>query len=370
MGKHLILVGGGHAHLETLSRLGLVIQAGHRVTLVGPSPYHYYSGMGPGMLGKSYSPAEIRFAIRHMVEKQGGTFVQDTVVHVDPIQKKIDLQSGTSLSYDVISFNTGSSVPTDLADVSGTDVYTVKPIERLIDAQKRILDGIADAGIRIAVVGGGAAAVELAGNVWRLARTSGGRLPKIRIFAGNGLLDAAPAKVRQKVRRSLTKRGIDIMEPGFVERVTDGFVVVSGGRKYASEITLLAVGVKPSPLFEASGLPVGADGGLRVNQYLQSTGYPEIFGGGDCVYFDARPLDKVGVYAVRQNPVLFHNLRAALDGGPLRSFDPGGGYLLIFNLGDGTGVLHKKGFTLNGRLAFVLKDRIDRRFMRKYQESA
>jgi hypothetical protein len=43
--------------------------------------------------------------------------------------------------------------------------------------------------------------------------------------------------------------------------------------------------------------------------------------------------------------------------------------MLIFNLGDGTGVLHKNGFTLDGRIAFWIKDAIDRRFMRKYRES-
>ncbi len=42
-------------------------------------------------------------------------------------------------------------------------------------------------------------------------------------------------------------------------------------------------------------------------------------------------------------------------------------YLLIFNLGDGTGVLRKKGIVLKGKLGFRLKDYIDKRFVRKYQ---
>ncbi len=74
-----------------------------------------------------------------------------------------------------------------------------------------------------------------------------------------------------------------------------------------------------------------------VNRFLQSTTHPEIFGGGDCIYFQKSPMDKVGVYAVRENPVLFHNLLAGMEGGNLQPFDPGGNYLLIFNLGDGEG---------------------------------
>ena len=58
MGKHLVLVGGGHAHLTCLMQLKHFVDRGHRVTLISPDAYHYYSGMGPGMLGGTYSPQE------------------------------------------------------------------------------------------------------------------------------------------------------------------------------------------------------------------------------------------------------------------------------------------------------------------------
>jgi hypothetical protein len=60
---------------------------------------------------------------------------------------------------------------------------------------------------------------------------------------------------------------------------------------------------------------------------------------------------------------------AALGGGDLGAFEPGGAYLLIFNLGDGRGIYWKRGLVWAGRLAFLLKDRIDRRFMRRFQVS-
>ena len=125
--------------------------------------------------------------------------------------------------------------------------------------------------------------------------------------------------------------------------------------------------MKPSPIFRESGLPAGPDGGLLVNRFLQSVQFPQIFGGGDCIYFQDQPLDKVGVYAVRENPVLYNNLMASLEGGELQPFDPGGSYLLIFNLGDGRGILGKKSLMFDGRLAFIIKDYIDRKFMRRFQ---
>ena len=157
------------------------------------------------------------------------------------------------------------------------------------------------------------------------------------------------------------------MENCPVQQVTTGLVTESTGISHAFDILFLATGVKPNSVFKASGLETGPEGGLLVNRFLRHTKHPEIFGGGDCIYFKENPLDKVGVFAVRQNPVLLHNLMAALEGGELKAFEPGGKYLLIFNLGDGTGILHKWSIQLGGRLAFKIKDSIDRRFMKAFQ---
>ena len=49
--KQLVLIGGGHAHMVTLANLRAIGAKGCRVTVIQPSDHHYYSGMGPGMLG-------------------------------------------------------------------------------------------------------------------------------------------------------------------------------------------------------------------------------------------------------------------------------------------------------------------------------
>jgi NADH dehydrogenase FAD-containing subunit len=149
----------------------------------------------------------------------------------------------------------------------------------------------------------------------------------------------------------------------------DGIRFASGEHRPA-DVVFVATGVRPSPVIASSGLPTGPDGGLRVNRFLRSTADESVFGGGDCIWFEDRPLDKVGVYAVRQNPVLFHNLMAAFTGAPPTPFAPGGEYLLIYNLGDGTGIFYKHRIVFSGRLAFRIKDFIDRRFMASFQEPA
>ena len=48
---------------------------------------------------------------------------------------------------------------------------------------------------------------------------------------------------------------------------------------------------------------------------------------------------------------------------------PGGKYLLIYNLGDGDGILSKWFVTFSGKLAFYIKDRIDRKFIQTFQQN-
>lgn len=366
MGKQLLLLGGGHAHMVTLSNLGRLRSQGHEVTVVQPDDYHYYSGMGPGMLSRIYNPEEIRFATRQVVEKQGGIFVRAKATAIQPQERKVRLDNGQEISYDVLSCNVGSSVPA----VPGQETaacFPVKPIASLLQAQHSALECLGREKIRLGVAGGGPAALEVAGNLHRLVHDAGGSQVRITVFAGRKFLSGLHERIRKRAEKSFTRRGIEVIEGGYVRRLGQNEVELDSGQTFASDLTLLALGVKPSSLFVDSGLQTGPDGGLLVNEYLQHPDYPEIFGGGDCIFFQKQPLDKVGVYAVRENPVLYHNLEASLNKTQLRTFDPGGDYLLIYNLGDGTGIFHKGKVTFGGRPAFWIKDWIDRKFMKRFQ---
>lgn len=367
MYKRLLLVGGGHAHMMTLAALHTFVEKRFEPVVIAPSPYHYYSGMGPGMLGNTYRSEEIRFATRSVVEQQGGQFILGRAVSIDPEEKTVFLESGRKVHYDVVSFNVGSYVPEMDGNGETVPAYPVKPIEKLNDARTSIQTLLSEKSARFGVIGGGASAAEISGSLWKLAADHGNTAARIGIYAGGAFMERFPRNVREKVSASLTVRGVQILEKVRVKKILPGGVLLENGTVHDLDLVFLATGVRPSPIFRVSGLPTGPDGGLAVNRYLQSTAYPDIFGGGDCIWFNDQPLDKVGVYAVRENPVLRHNLMARLSGNPLMPFRPGGDYLLIFNMGDGTGVLHKWGMTWHGRLAFRFKDYLDRKFMRRFK---
>lgn len=179
MGKRLVIAGGGHTHMLTPANLHKFIEKDHKVTVVVPSPHHYYSGMGPGMLGKIYTPEEIRFATKDVAEKQGRVFIQNRVRRVDSESKAVYLESEQTIPYDVLSYNVGSHVPMTIVSETGRDIFPVKPIEQLIRAQKRILEHSSQQKISIGIVGGGPSATGIAWNIWRVGKYYGKNMPEI-----------------------------------------------------------------------------------------------------------------------------------------------------------------------------------------------
>ena len=362
--KKLLLAGAGHAHLMTIMNIPRFARAGVAVTVVSPGDYHYYSGMGPGLLSGIYRPEETRFDVRQMTQKRGGTFVQGVVERIDPINRRVILAGGQPLDYDLLSCNMGSVV-IGLPD-DAKNLIPVKPIENLYHAGQEIRRLLARSPLRVAVVGGGAAGVELAGNLLRLGASAAHPL-EVTLVSRDELLTRYPPGMKKPALDSLRRRGATVLERVAVKQVTESHIELDPGGAVPFDLAFNAAGIEPVSVFHRSGLPVSQDGGLRVNQYLQCVSEPEIFGGGDCISFTPRPLARVGVYAVRQGPVLCRNLLASLTGGLLQGFNPQSRYLSILNMGDDRGILSWRSLILSGRLAFRLKDYIDRAFMKRFQ---
>ncbi len=368
MKKHLVMVGAGHAHLTILKNLEHIVKNGDTVTVISPGNYQYYSGMGPGMLAGRYRPQDVRFDVKKMTVDRGGTFIKSRVVKIKPSQKLLMLSSDQTIPYDVVSFNTGSMVALNSKQFMGPNVFSAKPIENLLAARKQILEHRADLPVSVTVVGGGPTGLELAANVRQLI-VGHKKTADIHLIAGKKLLGNFPLKARKLALRFLAAKKITVIESAMAESFDSQYVTLSDGRRILSDLVLLATGVRPSSIYRDSGLQTDNYDGLLVNDYLQAIDYPNIFGGGDCIGLRSQQLAKVGVYAVRQNPILWHNVMAKMKGGPLAKFVPQKAVMLIFNLGDGTGLFCRKSVVWRGRLAFKLKNTIDTKFMRRFQLS-
>ncbi len=362
--QHLVFVGAGHAHLQPLSRTHEFVRAGAQVTLIAPGKF-WYSGMGPGMVSRFYEPADDTVEVERLVTEGGGKFVRDEVVRIDPPQRELHLRSGAVVGYDVLSLNVGSEVP--LEKIPGAAEYgiPVKPIKNLLGLRARLTSD--QSGARIVVLGGGAAGSEVCVNLWHLLK-SAGRTPQLTLVSSEErLLTQATPKAGAILKKYMEQLGIRILEKAKARAVTAHEVALADGGKLPFDVLALAIGIRPPALLRDSGLPCAEDGSMRVNAFLQSPARSEIFGAGDCVCFGEKCLPRIGVFAVRQGPVLQRNLLAFLRGETLEEFKPQKNYLLILNLGDGSGLLTYGSLTMRGRWAFWFKDWLDRRFVRNFQ---
>jgi NADH dehydrogenase FAD-containing subunit len=244
----------------------------------------------------------------------------------------------------------------------------VKPVVNLHSARQSILDDAREERIEMVVVGGGPAGVEIAANLWRLAR-DGRKQARICLIAGRPILGDLPPRARDFALESLSAKGILVREGVRASSLDQNVMILSDGSVLPCHYAFMAGGVRPSALFRDSGLPVAQDGSLSVDSSLRCVGRAELFGGGDCVSVAGFSLAKVGVHAVWQGRVLRHNLLAALEGGILRPYSPKRHYMLILNTGDGRGILCKSNHVWEGRWPFMLKDFVDQRFMRAFQVS-
>ncbi|MEX0277798.1 MAG: selenide, water dikinase SelD, partial [Ruegeria sp.] len=154
-------------------------------------------------------------------------------------------------------------------------------------------------------------------------------------------------------------------ERATIDRVCEDGVWLDDGRKVEANFVTGAAGARPYEWIANTGLTL-QDGYVQVSEYLQSSD-PAIFAAGDCAHLAANPRPKAGVYAVREAPVLFDNLRAALGAGRLRRYVPQKDYLKLISLGGKSALAERLGTAFSGRAMWAWKNHIDQGFMNKFR---
>jgi selenide, water dikinase len=362
----LVLVGGGHTHVQVLRRFCMAPVAGVRLTVVIDQPEAVYSGMVPGFVAGDYAAHELAIDVVPLARRARARVVIARAVSIDAGAHRIELEGRPSLAYDVASLDVGATVRgLDLPGVRAHALAT-RPIARLVaDLDARI--AALPTRTRVVIVGGGAAGVELAFTLDTRLRATG-RAPEMLLFTeGAELLEDYGRRVRRLAGDALAARGIRIRTGARVGAVrADGIVLA--GESTSADLVVWATGAAPLPFPCGSGLPLDAEGFVRVEPTLEVVGTPDLFAAGDCASLPFAPwVRKAGVYAVREGPVLDGNLRARLGGRALRAYRPQRDFLTLLNLGGSEAIAAKWGVALRGRSAFRLKDWIDRRFVERFR---
>ena len=373
--KKLVIIGGGHAHVEVLRQFGLRRLPGVEITLVSPDRHTPYSGMLPGLVAGHYTVAQCHIDLQPLADDAGARLVLAQAHALDASRRLLTLSDGSALAYDVVSINTGSvPLAQDLPGVA-EHAIAVKPVAAFLDAWERLIARVCAGEVRsIAVVGGGAAGVEiLLAMHYRFAQTQPRADLHYHLITDMPQLLAQHARgVRAVVERSLARKRVNVHCALRVTRVEVNAVVACDTDQRVQRINADAViwitGAAAPAWLAHSGLALNDKKFINVNKYLQSSDHAEVFAAGDCATLAGEVYPKSGVYAVRQGPVLAANVRSALTGGALAHYKPQLRALALISTGERHALASWGALSLHGNWVWRWKDRIDQKFMAKYRE--
>lgn len=366
----LLLVGGGHAHILVLRGLARRPLPGVTVTLVSPQGWADYSGMLPGCVAGHCSEGDLRIDLEPLCRAAGARFVPASAVGLRRASRELLLDDGSALAYGWLSLDIGGAPDWQGVDGAAEHAMAAKPVQgflRRIEALTR--RGASGPGLRsIAVVGGGAVGVELLlalqHRLGADAAERGHAQPAFALFeAGDALLADHGPRTQRRLSAVLRERGVAVRLNTRIARVSTDGLQTDDGQMHAADAVIWAVGARGAAWLAGTGLPLDAQGCVRVGQDLRSLGDPHVFAAGDVAAVRGLRLPRSGVAAVRMGERLEQNLRRAVAGQPLMPYVPQRHWLSLIGTGGRHAVASRGSLCISGGWVWHWKQWLDRRFV-------
>lgn len=334
--------------------------------LVTSSRQTAYSGMFPGWLAGFYCAQELFIDLAALAERAGARMILADVTGIDADAARLNLSNGQHLEYDLVSLATGGETDVSSLASLGDKLITAKPVGAFIERWKAFLDAIAfKPGVDVAVVGGGAAGVELALALAASLRHQFARA-RISLVAADGSILAGHSTAVQRLALDAIKRR-DIAVHYATAVGTESGLLLSDGTELKLDCVVAATGSRAPSWLVRSTLSCSMDGFIEVGADLRSRSHPGVFAAGDLVERVDRKVERSGVHAVKAGPVLAANLRAALTDKPMQPYIPRDRTLYLLSTADRRAILSWGELAVAGAWEWKLKDWIDRSFVEQYK---
>ena len=356
----IVLLGGGHAHVEVLRRFALRPEPGVRLTLIGREPETPYSGMLPGLIRGDYTHQDAHIDLAPLAAMANARLIMAEATAFDPEQRTVTIPNRPDIDFDLLSVDVGG-LPAWRRSAPGSGLNRSAASCTGCIGWRRTCPPVT--GSR------SSAAVRAASNSpWPWPRDSPGSFAWCWFPRRPNRSPLPPRRFARAVRHALVDAGVELICGVAATALDTGRLLLSDGSFIHVATALWATGVEGPPFLAASGIACDDAGCIRVTNDLRSISHPHIFAAGDCAALEGDPRPKAGVWAVRAGAPLAENLRRAAKGRALRPWRPQRDALAILGLGHGRAVAWRNGIALQGRKIWWLKDRIDRRWMRMYTE--
>lgn len=250
----------------------------------------------------SYANCGLPYYIGNVIEDRDKLFIQNQskfkarfnidvklnfeVNSIDPVNKKITAYNSlkgefSEFHYDKLVISTGSSpfIP-PISGITGNRVFVVRDVQGT-DSLKQFIEEKKPK--HITVAGAGFIGIEMAENINKLG------IQVAIIEKNQAILPQFDYPIVIDAQRVLTQNGFELYTGkglSQVENTENGLSLgLDNGEIITTDALILSIGVRPnSSLAMAAGLELGKNGGVLVNEFLQ-TSDPNIYAAGDVIEF-------------------------------------------------------------------------------------
>jgi|SRR3989344_433935 len=337
----IVIVGGGFCGVHVAKLLEKKLPQGYTAALIDHKEYFEFTPGVPKLVLNPSHAENIRVPFKDLFKRVH--FVKGEVTKISPKQVHTKSQSFTFRHLVIAS---GVAYP---IGVKSTGVYTLKngdEVRKFHDALQLAKS--------VVIVGGGLVATELAGEL--VTKTD---KKVIMIEPGTRLLCRNAERASAWVSHYLSKRGCKILYGERAVKHEKGAIVTERGTKIPADLVAWCAGIKPESGFLEGALKdaVTEKKNIKVNNFLQVNGFPNIFCGGD---LNSIVEEKTAQNADRQARVIVHNLLVLLGKKNLMIVHRPRSGPLIISLGDWAGLMIYGNLVLKGFIPGILKHVVEK----------
>lgn len=197
------------------------------------------------------------------------------VTEINRKSKTVTVNGTDTLSYDKLVLATGGTpVIPPITGINNKKIFTVRTLKDGDGIKDILRSGEAKNAV---VVGGGFIGVEMAENFIHAG------LHTTLVELSDQILAPLDREVAAFAQNKMRENGVELILSDGVKEFEQEYIILNSGKKIPYDIAILAIGVRPdASLAKSCGLEIGTLGGLKVNEYMQ-TSDPDIYAGGDSV---------------------------------------------------------------------------------------
>ena len=295
MSKEIVILGAGYAGVLTALTARKYLSADEaKITVVNQFPTHQIITELHRLAGGTIAEGAVALPLKKIFKGLDIDLQIAKVTKFNVDTKKVDLDTGYTLSYDTLVVSLGSQ--TGFFGIPGLEensmvlksVNDANKINRHIeDRIKAYAQSKDEADATIVIGGGGLTGVELVGeivdNFPKIAAQHGVNFADLKIKlveAGPKILPVLPDVLIERATESLTKRGVEFITGTPVTGVDGNVISLKDREPIVANTFIWTGGVAALPIVAESGL--AADRGkATINEFLQSTSHEDVFVIGD-----------------------------------------------------------------------------------------